>query len=143
MLIVKSGVVPISSSLGLFVCPFQNWEPVLSFACVPCSTTSRCMCFFKCSWRMTYLLCLKKNCQTRYSLLNVLIISFLAFCFHLQILFYLLVLHTSYFKSFWVWNKLLTDATLGVILYSEVVLNKQIPIFTITEIFLRISNSNI
>ena len=43
----------------------------------------------------------EKDCQTRYSLLNVLIISFLAFHFQLQILFYLLahtyydILHTS------------------------------------------------
>ena len=36
--------------------------------------------------------------------------------------------------------EVLTDAILGVILYPEVVLHKQISTYTIPEIFLRISN---
>ena len=87
-----------------------------------------------------------KNRWTRYSLLDVLIISFLAFYFQLHIYatcwcnrimkYFILEIILSLKQSF----EVLTDATLGVILYPEVVLNKQISTFTITEIFLRISN---
>ena len=72
--------------------------------------------------------------KTRYSLLSVLIISFLAFYFQLQILFYLLVqtyheiLHTSNHSESEIKFEVLTDAPLGVILYHDVVLNKQISI---------------
>ena len=107
-----------------------------------CRKTSKCKWFFKCSWRMTDLPCR----WTRYSLLDVLIIRFLAFYFQLQIYstccckrimkHFILEIILSLKSGF----EVLTDATLGVILYPEVVLNKQISTFTITEIFLRISN---
>ena len=87
-----------------------------------------------------------KNRWTRYSLLDVLIIGFLAFYFQLQIYatcwcnrimkYFILEIILSLKQSF----EVLTDAILGVIFYPEVVLNKQISTFTITEIFLRISN---
>ena len=52
----------------------------------------------------------EKNCYTRYLLLNVLIINFLVLYFASN--FILIVganisWNTSYFKSFWVWNKVL------------------------------------
>ena len=64
--------------------------------------------FFKCSWTMTYSLCLKYLLPTCYSLLNVLIMSFLIYISALD--FILLdgadiSSNTSYFKSFWVFNK--------------------------------------
>ena len=55
-------------------------------------------------------------------------------CKHMK--YFILQIILSLKQSF----ELLTDASLGVILYPEVVLNKQISTFTITEIFLRISN---
>ena len=78
--------------------------------------------------------CLKKNRLTLYSLLSALIISFMAFYFQLQILSYLLVetyheiLHTSNHSESEIKFEVLTDAPLGVILYHDVVLNKQISI---------------
>ena len=133
MLIVKSGVAPISSSWGLFVCPLQNWEPVLSFACVSCRTTSKCKWFSSAAGEWL-IYCLKKNRLTLYSLSSALIISFMAFYFQLQILSYLLVetyheiLHTSNHSESEIKFEVLTDAPLGVILYHDVVLNKQISI---------------
>ena len=80
-----------------------------------------------------YLLFEKKSLDTLLTL-SVLIISFMAFYFQLQILPYLLVqtyheiLHTSNHSESEIKFEVLTDATLGVILYHDVVLNKQISI---------------
>ena len=136
LLIANPGVALISSSAGLFLCPFQHWEPVIPFACVSCRTTCKCKCFIKCSWRITYLLW--KNCYTR---------SWSVFWFsQLHILFHLMV-HTNH-ETFHTLNHSESEIkfwsinwyNLGVILYPELVLHKQPSTFTITEILLRISS---
>ena len=38
----------------------KKGKQVLSFGCAPCKITYKCKCFVKCTWRITYLLCLKK-----------------------------------------------------------------------------------
>ena len=84
-------------------------------------------------------------CSVWKKLLHTLMITFLIFSASDFILFDSAnkSRNTSYSKSFWVWNKVLKYQLIqfsGVILYPEVVLHNQPSTFTITEIFLRISN---
>ena len=124
----------------------MNWEPVLCTLQGNLQVQVLCQVLLENNLFTLF----EKNCYTRYLLLNVLIINFLVLYFASN--FILIVganisWNTSYFKSFsdWdkVWNKLYkvqTDTILKDILYPEVVLYKQISAFTITKIFLMISN---
>ena len=95
--------------------PLKNWEPILSFAFIPCITTSRMEAGSKCfPWLKPFLqvqlennlfILFEKNCYTPYSLLNVLIMSFLIFYFSFRFCSTWwcqnIRKHFLYFQSFW------------------------------------------
>ena len=117
MLIVKYGVEPISSSSQLFVPPPPQKNKQINKLR---NSTVIWLCALQDNLEVQVLhqvllennlfTLFEKNCYTRYLLLNVLIINFLVLCFASN--FILIVganisWNTSYFKSFWVWNKVL------------------------------------